>query len=74
MTMSGVTLRAHYDGERIVLDEPFEIPENAALIVTVLEPGDAASFRDDWQRLRADGLAAAYADDEPEYTAKDLKR
>jgi len=24
--MMTVTLRAHYDGEHIVLDEPFEIP------------------------------------------------
>ena len=29
--MTTVTLRAHYDGEHIVLDEPFDIPANAPL-------------------------------------------
>jgi len=28
--MPSVTLKAHYDGERILLDEPFEIPPNSA--------------------------------------------
>ena len=34
--MPTVALQAHYDGEKIVLDEPFQIPAHAALIVTVL--------------------------------------
>lgn len=31
-----VALQAHYDGERIVLDEPFDLPTNANLMVTLL--------------------------------------
>jgi len=72
-----VTLRAHYDGEHIVLDEPFEIPANAALAVTVLaaEPPehDLERERASWAAISAWSLARAYGDDEPEYTVADLK-
>lgn len=63
-------LKAHYDGEHIVLDEPFELHANASLMVTVFAP-DAE--RSDWATLGAQGLARAYGDDEPEYTMADLK-
>jgi len=75
--MTAVTLRAHYDGEHIVLDEPFEIPANAALAVTVLaaEPPehDRERERASWAAISAWSLARAYGDDEPEYTVADLK-
>ena len=75
--MMTVTLRAHYDGEHIVLDEPFEIPANAALAVTVLAPDasedDRERERASWAALSAAGLAPAYGDDEPEYTVADLR-
>jgi len=31
-----VTLPAHFDGERICLDEPFDLEPDAKLIVTIL--------------------------------------
>lgn len=34
--MDTVTLRAHFDGKQIVLDEPFKLEPNAELIVTVV--------------------------------------
>jgi hypothetical protein len=34
--MENVTLRAHFDGRQIVLDEPFELAPGAKLIITVL--------------------------------------
>jgi len=34
--MPVITLPAHYDGERICLDEEFEMEPNSKLIVTVL--------------------------------------
>lgn len=73
--MRSVTLRAHYDGERIVLDEPFEIPVNAPLTVTVLGPTSSELDRDreSWVALSAQSLARAYGEDEPEYTAADLR-
>ncbi len=75
--MKSVTLKAHYDGKHIVLDEPFEIPENAPLAVTVLSPGtleaDREQERASWAALGARSLARAYGDDEPEYTVADLR-
>ena len=73
--MRSVTLRAHYDGEHIVLDEPFEIPKNTPLVVTVLAPAELEhdQERSSWAQLNARSLARAYGDDEPEYTVADLK-
>ena len=70
-----VTLRAHYDGEHIVLDEPFEIPANAPLAVIVLasDPPEHDRERGGWAALGARSLARAYGDDEPEYTVADLR-
>lgn len=39
--MDTVSVSAHFDGERIVLDEPFELEPNAKLIVTILPKQDA---------------------------------
>lgn len=73
--MRSVTLRAHYDGERIVRDEPFELPVNAPLTVTVLGPPSSELDRDreSWVVLSAQSLARAYGEDEPEYTVADLR-
>lgn len=77
--MTTVTLRAHYDGRQIVLDEPFEIPKDAPLAVTVLMPSEterASTWeqeRASWAALNAWSLARAYGDDEPEYSVADLK-
>jgi hypothetical protein len=75
VAMRPVTLRAHYDGEHIVLDEPFEIPTNAPLAVTVLAPvpPEFDREREEWVAVSAQSLARAYGDDEPEYTVADLK-
>ncbi|MHB1344129.1 MAG: hypothetical protein ACYCX3_07195 [Thermoleophilia bacterium] len=71
------TLRAHYDGEHIVLDEPFELPTNAPLTVIVLAPApsehDRERERASWAALSAQSLARAYGDEEPEYTVADLR-
>ena len=73
--MSAVILKAHYDGEHIVLDEPFELPPNAPLAVTVLFPTTPELDREraEWAALSAQSLARAYGDDEPEYTTADLR-
>jgi hypothetical protein len=71
--MPGVTLKAHYDGERIILDEPFEIPPNSHLMVTVLPPNEAV-VDDDWVLAARKALSAAYGMDEPDYGSEDLRR
>jgi hypothetical protein len=68
--MTTTTLKAHYDGKYIVLDEPFELTANTALTVTVFVPDNE---REEWANLSAQSLARAYGDNEPEYTLDDLK-
>ena len=67
--MPTVSLKAHYDGERVVIDEPFDLAPNAPLLVTVLSDGD----RSEWTSLATQSLAKAYGEGEPEYTLADVK-
>src|SRR5882762_6162248 len=48
-----ISIPAHFDGERILLDEPVELKRDARLIVTVL-PNDEE--REPWLRLSATHL------------------
>lgn len=67
-------LRAHYDGQTIVLDEKADLPLHAPLLVSVLEEDDDfTAFRREWGSLNtARGVAAACGDNEPEYTLEDV--
>ena len=67
-----VSLKAHYDGETIRLDEPFDLPPNTRLMVTVLPPL-TGSDREDWSNLSVANLARAYGDDEPEYSVANVR-
>jgi len=70
--MASISLKAHYDGETIRLDEPFDLGEGAQLMVTVLEPAEPEADRAGWIELSKHALARAYGDSEPEYSiAKD---
>ena len=63
-----IALKAHFDGEQIRLDEAFDLPVGADLIVTVAlsDEGDA-DFRRSWSALGKQSLAHVYGDDEPSY-------
>ncbi|HJP95842.1 MAG TPA: hypothetical protein VJ843_00565 [Candidatus Saccharimonadales bacterium] len=61
------TLRAHFDGNQILLDEPFELEPNTELLVTIL-PKASEEDGEGWARLSLESLARAYSDDEPEYS------
>jgi hypothetical protein len=63
--MENVTLRAHYDGTQILLDDPVELQPNTRLLITVIQEPEME--RETWLNFSAQGLAAAYDDDEPEY-------
>lgn len=69
--MQIVNLQAHFDGERILLDEPYELPQNAKLVVSVIEmeKGD----REDWTLFSLANLERAYGSDEPEYSLDLIK-
>ena len=71
--MPTVSLRAHYDGERIQLDEPFDLPPVFPLLVTDPAP-EADPDRKAWIDGGRQALARAYGDDEPEYTLSDVRR
>ena len=63
--MNTISIPAHFDGERILLDEPFELEPNTKLIVTVLPKRDAE--HESWQRMSVKRLEYAYSEDEEEY-------
>ncbi len=71
--MPTVSLRAHYDGERIQLDEEFDLPPDVPLLVTVLVP-EADNDREAWIATGRQALARAYGNEEPEYTLADIRR
>lgn len=62
------TLQAHYDGERICLDEEFELEPNSKLIVTVLPGEEIDSEHESWVHLSGQTLEHAYGEKEPEYS------
>jgi hypothetical protein len=67
--MSVITLKAHYDGRQIRLDEPFALNPNAKLLVTVIGGDDIEEERRAWHAASQAGLARAYGDSEPDYSA-----
>lgn len=69
--METITLRAHFDGEQIQLDDPFELQPNTKLLVTVLP--EPAGEHLDWLRLSLQGLNVAYGMNEPEYPLTAIK-
>jgi hypothetical protein len=70
--MPAITLKAHFDGEHILLDEPFELAPNTPLMVMVLPATDRLDASE-WSQISAAGLARAYSDDEPDYSTADIK-
>ena len=70
--MPAISLRAHFDGTTIQLDEPYQLPQDAQLLVTVLTPSAGDQSLSNWTQLSANGLARAYGENEPEYSASDL--
>ena len=69
--MSNVSIPAHFDGERILLDEPIELEPNTRLIVTVLGKHDVD--HDSCLRLSGSGLENAYGPDEEEYSLDSIR-
>ena len=69
--MENITLHAHYDGSKILLDEPYELQPDTRLLITVIPP-DAAD-NSAWEHFSRQGLAAAYSPAEPEYALSMIK-
>jgi hypothetical protein len=60
------SIPAHFDGERILLDEPIDLEPNAKLIITVLPKSDAE--REAWLQLSKSKLEDLFANGEDEYS------
>jgi hypothetical protein len=69
--MDTISIPAHFDGERILLDEPVELEPNARLIVTVLPNHDAE--RAAWLRLSGERLGDVYGAEEEGYSLDVIK-
>jgi len=69
--MPAVTLKAHFNGKQIVLDEPFDLPPDSPLMVTVL-PREDSTEDAQWRSLAVSALAKAYGGDEPDYALRSL--
>jgi hypothetical protein len=66
--MSSVILKAHFDGKKICLDDPYPLQPNARLLVTVVPESAKDSDREAWLAASQESLARAYGKDEPDYT------
>jgi len=71
--MSLRTLRAHFDGEHIRLDEPCDLEPNAHLLVTILQDQKIDEEREAWLLLSSKELERAYGEDEVEYSLDLIK-
>ena len=68
--MQTITLSARFDGERIVLDEPYRLEPGTQLMVTILPKADEE--QEEWHRYSTQHLNRAYSDQEPDYTTAAL--
>ncbi len=71
--MDAITLPAHFDGEQIVLDQPFELKPDTKLLVTVLPEEELGDEREAWLFHSMSHLAKAYGEDEAEYSIDLIK-
>lgn len=67
-----ISVKAHFDGTSIQLDEPIVLVPNAPLLVTVLPVDAEDSFAADWAQVSRQALGQAFGDNEPEYPSTDL--
>jgi hypothetical protein len=69
--METISIPAHFDGDRILLDEYFELEPNTRLLVTILPERDREYLA--WLNLSLQGIANAWDFDEPEYSTDLIK-
>ena len=67
------TIPAHFDGQQIHLDEPYQLKQSDRLLVIVLQDESNDADRSVWTHHALQSLANAYGEDEPEYALNTLK-
>ena len=66
--MPSRTVRAHFDGEYIRLDEPCLLEPETPLLIIVLPKQRDEHEHADWIRLSQQAFAKAYGEEEPAYS------
>ncbi len=66
--MSVMTVKAHFDGEKVCLDEPIDLPPNTRVLVTTPQRDKNDPFREEWFAFAKAAFARGYGDDEPDYS------
>jgi hypothetical protein len=64
--MPTVAIPAHFDGKQIVLDEPYDLPANANLLVTLLPDPGGDVHEAAWLKAVAQSDAFAFLSDPAE--------
>ena len=67
------TIPAHFDGQQIHLDEPYQLKQSDRLLVVVLQNESNDEDRSDWTKLSLQALENAYGEDEPDYSLNTIK-
>ena len=67
MAMSFVTVKAHYDGEKVCLDETVDLAPNTEVLVVIPQGDGLDQFRKEWFAHAQAAFARAYGEDEPDY-------
>ena len=68
MRVNAVTLKAHYDGKQVCLDEPCQLPPQTRLLVFVMPELSGNNDLEELHELGRQSLARAYSDHEPDYS------
>ncbi len=66
--MSAVTLKAHFDGRQICLDEPYPLERDAKLMVTVVPDDSVEAERRAWLAASQAAFERCYGENEPDYS------
>lgn len=71
-----MTVRAHYDGHQVQLDEPLTAEPNTELLVTVLPAENELELereREEWNSVSLASFARLYEDEPDVYTSEMIK-
>jgi hypothetical protein len=71
--MSLKTVRAHFDGKQIHLDEPCQLEPDTPLLIVVLQDPSHDDEHEDWLRISQSALESAYGSNEPTYSLDAIK-
>lgn len=66
------SIKAHFDGTAIQLDEPVNLPINTPLVVIISTADVQDDLRTAWNDIGSRSLNQAFGENEPEYSPSDI--